>query len=168
MSVCKICEKPTTKKCANCHQVYYCGKEHQIYDWKNGHKQNYVIKKTNMENKKNGQNQISKFEKAVRDDIMTGEVPIPVKVCALKRANQFARNNGGFPVEITCWKCGSKDKDRYSVINKWFKNGLKLECIDCLVEIAKEANITISQITNFVDNRYCGAIEACAKIQNLF
>jgi len=34
---CKVCEEPSSKKCPNC-PVYYCCREHQVADWKEGHK----------------------------------------------------------------------------------------------------------------------------------
>lgn len=35
---CEYCGVPADHKCASCKLVYYCGKEHQILDWKKGHK----------------------------------------------------------------------------------------------------------------------------------
>lgn len=31
---CDVCQKSATHKCGGCHEVYYCGKEHQKVGWK--------------------------------------------------------------------------------------------------------------------------------------
>lgn len=35
---CAVCKGPAAQCCSNCNTVYYCSKEHQKIDWKNGHK----------------------------------------------------------------------------------------------------------------------------------
>ena len=37
--MCCVCGIPGPKRCSKCHQRSYCCKEHQVLDWKNGHKQ---------------------------------------------------------------------------------------------------------------------------------
>lgn len=37
---CAHCGKPAALKCGGCQRVVYCDKNHQILDWKNGHKNN--------------------------------------------------------------------------------------------------------------------------------
>ena len=37
-SLCKVCGYKADKKCSACKEVDYCGKDHQVIDWKNGHK----------------------------------------------------------------------------------------------------------------------------------
>ncbi|RIA79565.1 hypothetical protein C1645_840398 [Glomus cerebriforme] len=37
MNDCKVCQKPSTSKCAKCHQIFYCSRECQKEDW-NEHK----------------------------------------------------------------------------------------------------------------------------------
>ena len=37
-SLCIVCGCYAPKKCAKCKQVNYCSREHQIHDWKKGHK----------------------------------------------------------------------------------------------------------------------------------
>lgn len=39
VSTCVVCGCVGTKSCSACHKVKYCGKDHQILDWKAGHKQ---------------------------------------------------------------------------------------------------------------------------------
>lgn len=34
MASCRVCRNPTTLTCARCKITYYCGKAHQIMDWK--------------------------------------------------------------------------------------------------------------------------------------
>lgn len=35
---CAVCKSPASQCCSNCNTIYYCGREHQKLDWKNGHK----------------------------------------------------------------------------------------------------------------------------------
>lgn len=35
---CGICKQPALQCCSNCNLIYYCSREHQKLDWKNGHK----------------------------------------------------------------------------------------------------------------------------------
>jgi len=37
---CAVCGKDTSMKCSRCKLVFYCGKEHQIQDWRSCHKSN--------------------------------------------------------------------------------------------------------------------------------
>lgn len=37
-NLCNLCGCLADKKCTNCKNVYYCSKEHQIFDWKETHK----------------------------------------------------------------------------------------------------------------------------------
>ena len=37
-TLCSVCGCPGPKKCSKCHKTYYCSKEHQVLDWKAGHK----------------------------------------------------------------------------------------------------------------------------------
>ncbi|KAI4456165.1 set and mynd domain containing arthropod-specific member 4 isoform a [Holotrichia oblita] len=37
---CSVCKKPSVQSCSLCYRAYYCSKEHQIQDWKKGHKNN--------------------------------------------------------------------------------------------------------------------------------
>lgn len=39
-NLCAVCGIAGPKCCAKCHSRSYCSKEHQVIDWKNGHKQN--------------------------------------------------------------------------------------------------------------------------------
>jgi pre-rRNA-processing protein TSR4 len=36
--LCKVCNLRSTSHCGKCRCVYYCSKEHQVADWKAGHK----------------------------------------------------------------------------------------------------------------------------------
>lgn len=36
--LCNICGYPADQKCSACKTVYYCCKEHQVFDWKNFHR----------------------------------------------------------------------------------------------------------------------------------
>ena len=36
--ICIVCGCSGSKRCSKCHKVTYCGKDHQIVDWKAGHK----------------------------------------------------------------------------------------------------------------------------------
>ena len=36
--LCRVCGLHGSKQCSKCHAINYCGKEHQVIDWKNGHK----------------------------------------------------------------------------------------------------------------------------------
>lgn len=38
--LCSVCGCDGTKQCSKCHKARYCTKEHQVVDWKNGHKRN--------------------------------------------------------------------------------------------------------------------------------
>ncbi|CAL1545453.1 unnamed protein product [Lymnaea stagnalis] len=38
-SLCFVCGIRGTKKCSQCKNTHYCSKEHQVLDWKSGHKQ---------------------------------------------------------------------------------------------------------------------------------
>lgn len=38
MANCAVCGVEAKQKCAGCSAVFYCSKEHQVSDWKNGHK----------------------------------------------------------------------------------------------------------------------------------
>ena len=38
-SVCAVCGCAGDKRCAKCHSRTYCGRDHQVIDWKAGHKQ---------------------------------------------------------------------------------------------------------------------------------
>lgn len=33
-SKCEVCQKPANHKCGGCHEVFYCGREHQKAGWK--------------------------------------------------------------------------------------------------------------------------------------
>ncbi len=37
--LCTVCGLLGNKKCSNCHSAYYCSKEHQLWDWKQGNHQ---------------------------------------------------------------------------------------------------------------------------------
>ncbi|XP_059162826.1 programmed cell death protein 2-like [Physella acuta] len=37
-TLCQVCGIKGNKKCSQCKKTYYCSKEHQVYDWKDGHK----------------------------------------------------------------------------------------------------------------------------------
>ncbi|GFO10820.1 programmed cell death protein 2 [Plakobranchus ocellatus] len=37
-SLCSLCGAKGTKKCSQCKRTYYCSKQHQVADWKAGHK----------------------------------------------------------------------------------------------------------------------------------
>ena len=39
LSVCTLCGQPAGKTCAKCHAVKYCSQSHQVFHWKNGHKE---------------------------------------------------------------------------------------------------------------------------------
>jgi hypothetical protein len=39
---CVVCKKASLKHCSKCKQTYYCGKEHQVSDWKN-HKEDCLL-----------------------------------------------------------------------------------------------------------------------------
>jgi pre-rRNA-processing protein TSR4 len=36
--LCSVCGNPAPSSCSRCHARRYCSKQHQLYDWKNGHK----------------------------------------------------------------------------------------------------------------------------------
>lgn len=38
MTNCVICGVEAKQKCAGCSSAFYCSRDHQILDWKNGHK----------------------------------------------------------------------------------------------------------------------------------
>lgn len=38
MEICAVCNVKASQKCAGCNLIFYCSREHQIFDWKNGHK----------------------------------------------------------------------------------------------------------------------------------
>eukprot|EP00808_Paulinella_micropora_P007651 g59638.t1 len=42
---------------------------------------------------------------------------------------------------------------------------VQLECIDCLVQAAEDAQVPLDDITSFVDRRYMGAMETCSRLQ---
>uniref|UniRef100_A0A8D0EB30 Programmed cell death 2 n=1 Tax=Salvator merianae TaxID=96440 RepID=A0A8D0EB30_SALMN len=37
--LCRVCGCLAPKRCSKCHKAYYCSKEHQLRDWKAGHRQ---------------------------------------------------------------------------------------------------------------------------------
>lgn len=37
-NICAVCGIKAGLKCTGCYAVIYCGKEHQVQDWKKGHK----------------------------------------------------------------------------------------------------------------------------------
>ncbi|KAI4462818.1 pcdc2 programmed cell death protein 2 -related [Holotrichia oblita] len=39
-SLCDVCGCLAPKRCSKCKKSAYCSREHQVYDWKNGHKNN--------------------------------------------------------------------------------------------------------------------------------
>ncbi|RZF36040.1 hypothetical protein LSTR_LSTR005856 [Laodelphax striatellus] len=40
IKLCQVCGLKSLKNCSVCKETFYCSKEHQIYDWKAGHKKN--------------------------------------------------------------------------------------------------------------------------------
>lgn len=38
MSQCKVCNGAAKQKCSGCLSIFYCSRECQVKDWKNGHK----------------------------------------------------------------------------------------------------------------------------------
>ncbi|KAJ8393259.1 hypothetical protein AAFF_G00063310 [Aldrovandia affinis] len=38
VKLCRVCGCPGPKSCSRCHAANYCSKEHQVMDWKKGHK----------------------------------------------------------------------------------------------------------------------------------
>eukprot|EP01084_Bolivina_argentea_P122678 217390_1 len=96
------------------------------------------------------------LEEAVRSDIMKGEIKIPINIESLKREIEAI---GGI---VECHNCKSKEKPRYSALNN--PNNLQLECIDCLVFAAKKSRIKINHVTQFIDDRYMGSVEAFSTI----
>lgn len=36
--ICEYCGAKAGQKCAGCKLVFYCGREHQVLDWKKGHR----------------------------------------------------------------------------------------------------------------------------------
>ena len=36
--LCAVCGLPGRERCSRCHTVSYCGRTHQAFDWKRGHK----------------------------------------------------------------------------------------------------------------------------------
>eukprot|EP01084_Bolivina_argentea_P017741 33104_1 len=48
---CIICDSSASKRCSACNQAWYCSKEHQIKDWKRGHKKQCKINQQNSQTK---------------------------------------------------------------------------------------------------------------------
>ena len=40
---CAICSEPADKRCQQCKSVWYCSRDHQVADWKGGHKKRCKI-----------------------------------------------------------------------------------------------------------------------------
>lgn len=38
MTNCKVCNREAKQKCSGCFSVFYCSKNCQVSDWRNGHK----------------------------------------------------------------------------------------------------------------------------------
>ena len=151
MKQCNFCgiKEDKLQCCAQCRKVNYCSRACQKNDW-SSHKEECKKKSTK-----------SRLEKAVRQDVMEGTMPIPMNLTCLKSANEYGLHNGGHPVEIQCHCCGSRTKELYSFL----QSKHALECIDCPVKAAEKANVPLGRVTEFIDGRYRGSIEACSIIQ---
>lgn len=46
MQNCEVCSKEALFECSECHNAFYCSREHQFDHWKQQHKQNCLQAKT--------------------------------------------------------------------------------------------------------------------------
>ena len=113
------------------------------------------------------------LESDIRSDVMRGPIPIAMTRHVIEGAMFYGadspiakrKGKGQGQVLISCHRCGDTKAERYMALDIENKSRILLECIDCLVEVAKEENVSKDDVSEFVDNRYLGACEACSYMQ---
>ncbi|KAF5291573.1 hypothetical protein FQR65_LT01886 [Abscondita terminalis] len=104
MTNCEVCKNPANQKCAGCHNVFYCNKEHQKEHWKDHKKQCRPFEMQNDE-------QIGRHFVATKDiaegDIIFQEKPLVVGPLQLTLPTCMGCGNYINVKSVTsCSKCG--------------------------------------------------------------
>ncbi|CAG8787468.1 1056_t:CDS:2 [Cetraspora pellucida] len=91
MKTCQVCRKPTNKLCSRCHEVYYCGTEHQKSDWKT-HKLVCIIQEKNVDPKEEKIKEYDPFyySKLIDDSKSRGQVELFVALKKLKNSQDMS------------------------------------------------------------------------------
>lgn len=117
--------------------------------------------------------ELVELESDLRNDVMRGPIPIAMTRQVIEGAMFYGtdspiaqrKGKGRGQFLISCHRCGDTTAERYMALDIENKQRIKLECIECLVKVATEENVSKENVSEFVDNRYLGACEACSYMQ---
>ena len=109
------------------------------------------------------------LEAAVRADVRTGEMPMPMSVASLRSALAYgSERQAKWWARLRCHRCGRQDEEGepYCALQVRRGNGeILLECTSCLVLAAAEEELSLDRVTAFIDERYMGSVQACSLLQ---
>ena len=104
-----------------------------------------------------------RLESTITDDVHQGEMPVPVSRDVIENCLQTREE---VPM-VRCHRCATTDSDTYCCLATSTKGAVKFECMACLVFEAAEAGVRAEWVTDFIDDRYLGSVQACSMMQGL-